>query len=146
MASPYSKTCTGANFLGWAFSAGGRSWEKKWGKREERKVTRGIGGNKTQILGKQRVLWAWLGFYSERQGLQYLDVGAWEDSHSAMVFAFVPVLINLLINVNNVSLLQRKLPVDRGSLHFSKCFSMYKIKTLEFVIRRRLQVESKGTD
>ena len=50
----------------------------------------------------------------------YLDVGAGEDPHPAVMLSFVPVLIDLLINVNDVSLLQRKLPVDRGSRHFRR--------------------------
>ena len=54
-------------------------------------------------------------FPEEGKELPYLDVGAREDAHPAVVLSFVPVLINLLINVNNVSLLQRKLPVNRGS-------------------------------
>lgn len=47
--------------------------------------------------------------------LRYLDVGAREDAHPAVVLAFVPVLIDLLVDVNNVALLQGKLPVNRGS-------------------------------
>lgn len=44
-----------------------------------------------------------------------------EDPHPAVMLSFVPVLIDLLINVSDVSLLQRKLPVDRGSQHFRRC-------------------------
>lgn len=57
-------------------------------------------------------LWAEPAF-PEEKGLRYLDVGAREDAHPAVVLAFVPVLVDLLINVNDVSLLQRKLPVNR---------------------------------
>lgn len=32
-----------------------------------------------------------------------------------MVFTFIPVLVNLLVNVNNISLLQRKFPVNNTS-------------------------------
>lgn len=71
------------------------------------------------------VLWACLAFPYNDKGLQYLNVGTREDSHSAVVLSFIPVLIDLLINVNNISLLQRKLPVDRGSEHFSRCFNTY---------------------
>lgn len=45
----------------------------------------------------------------------YLYVGSWEDANSAMVFTFIPVLVNLLVNVNNISFLQRKFPVNNTS-------------------------------
>lgn len=45
----------------------------------------------------------------------YLYVWSWEDANSAMVFTFEPVLVNLLVNVNNISFLQRKLPVNNTS-------------------------------
>lgn len=61
------------------------------------------------------MLWACPALPSRNKELWYLDVGAREDAHPAVVLSFVPVLIDLLINVNNVSLLQRKLPVNRGS-------------------------------
>lgn len=32
-----------------------------------------------------------------------------------MVFTFIPVLVNLLVNVNNISFLQRKFPVNNTS-------------------------------
>lgn len=60
----------------------------------------------------------------------YLDVGAGEDPHPAVMLSFVPVLIDLLINVNDVSLLQRKLPVDRGSQHFRRCSNECKTEML----------------
>lgn len=45
----------------------------------------------------------------------YLYVWTWEDANSAMVFTFIPVLVNLLVNVNNISFLQRKFPVNNTS-------------------------------
>lgn len=45
----------------------------------------------------------------------YLYVWSWEDANSAMVFTFEPVLVNLLVNVNNISFLQRKFPVNNTS-------------------------------
>lgn len=45
----------------------------------------------------------------------YLYVGSWEDANSAMVFTFIPVLVNRLVNVNNISFLQRKFPVNNTS-------------------------------
>jgi len=44
----------------------------------------------------------------EKEGW-YLDVGAREDPHPAVMLSFIPVLINLLVDVHNVPLLQRKL-------------------------------------
>lgn len=75
------------------------------------------------------------GLFPGQKELQYLDVGAWEDPHPAVMLSFVPVLINLLIDVNNVPFLQRKLPVDRESWHFSRCFKMWKMKTLHFLAK-----------
>lgn len=49
------------------------------------------------------------------KGSSYLYVWSWEDANSAMVFTFEPVLVNLLINVNNISFLQRKFPVNNTS-------------------------------
>lgn len=46
------------------------------------------------------------------------------------MLSFIPVLIDLLINVHDVSLLQRKLPVDRGSQHLIRCPNVCKIKML----------------
>lgn len=45
----------------------------------------------------------------------YLYIGSWEDANSAMVFTFIPILVNLLVNVNNISFLQRKFPVNNTS-------------------------------
>lgn len=45
----------------------------------------------------------------------YLYVWSWEDANSAVVFTFEPVLVNLLVNVNNISFLQRKFPVKNTS-------------------------------
>lgn len=65
----------------------------------------------------------------------YLDVGAGEDPHPAVMLSFVPILINLLINVNDVSLLQRKLPVDRGSRHFRRCSNESKTEMLSVLAK-----------
>jgi len=58
-----------------------------------------------------------------RKASSYLDVRPREDANSAMVLAFIPVLVDLLVNVNNISFLQRKLPVNNTStpseLHWS---------------------------
>lgn len=78
-------------------------------------------------------------------GLWYLNIGAWEDSHPAVVFTFIPVLINLFVDVNNVSLLQRQLPVDQRSLPFSRCFRIRMEKTLQFLLQQDVYMESKGS-
>lgn len=62
----------------------------------------------------------------------YLDVGAREDAHPAVVLAFVPVLVDLLINVNNVSLLQRKLPVNRGLCTLADVSMHVKLRRVDF--------------
>jgi hypothetical protein len=54
-----------------------------------------------------------------------------------MVFTFIPVLVNLSVDVNNVSLLQRQLPVDGRSLSFSRCFKMRVVKTQDFYMESR---------
>jgi len=68
-------------------------------------------------------------------GRKKLDVGAREDPHPAVMLSFIPVLINLLVDVHNVPLLQRKLPVDRRSEHVSRCLKMCKMKTLHFLAK-----------
>lgn len=65
----------------------------------------------------------------------YLDVGAGEDPHPSVMLSLVPILINLLINVNDVSLLQRKLPVDRGSRHFRRCSKECKTEMLSVLAK-----------
>lgn len=103
-------------------------------KRAESRGRRGREETKHKVLVSK---W-WFGHdgaLPRKEELQYLDVGAREDPHPAVMLSFVPVLINLLIDVNNVPLLQRKLPVDRGSWHFSRCFKMWKMKTLQFLAK-----------
>lgn len=63
IASPYSRICTGGNFLGWAFSAGGSSWKIK-GNREKKWEERGKIKN-----GKWMRFWAQLCFSVGRKEL-----------------------------------------------------------------------------
>lgn len=99
-----------------------RRGERKGETKQKSSVNTWCSGHKQALLYKD-------------EELQYLDVGAWEDPHPAVVLSFVPVLIDLLINVNDVSLLQRKLPVDRGPWNMSRCLNMCKIKALHFLAK-----------
>lgn len=40
----------------------------------------------------------------------YLDVGDWEDAHSAVVLSLIPVLIYFPEDVDSISFLKRQLP------------------------------------
>lgn len=78
------------------------------------------------------VLWARQALLWKEREQSYLDVGAREDPHPAMVLSFIPVLVDLLVDVHNVPLLQGELPVNTGLEHVSRCFKMGKMKTPVF--------------
>lgn len=82
-------------------------------KRKESRDMRGEEETTHKFVVNERCFGPDRAFPQKQKELRYLNVGAWEDAHPAVVLSFIPVLVDLLINVNNVSLLQRKLPVNR---------------------------------
>lgn len=90
-----------------------RKGERQKRQREGSEGMRGREATRPRLLGHEWCFGRERAVPWEQEELQYLDVGAREDAHPAVVLAFVPVLINLLVDVNDVPLLQWKLPVKR---------------------------------
>lgn len=123
------------------------SWRKKLRKerKQKRRARGGREGKRRQdMVRKWCFRHAGLLLKGRSCGLWYLDIGAWEDSHPAMVFTFIPVLIDLFIDVNNISLLQRQLPVDGKPLPVSRCFKTHMGKTLQLLVQQDFTWSERG--